>query len=63
MIKLRKEAKELGVKQYSLMKKEELISKIREVNTKSSQTEFKKCVSCYVVGLIEKKKIEEKKRD
>ena len=43
------------------MKKEELISKIREVNTKSSQTEFKKCVSCYVVGLIEKKQNRGKK--
>ena len=59
---LRTEAKYLDVRGYSTMNKTELLSLIREINTKSTQTEFKKCDKCFVRNLHDKFVIYEKKR-
>ena len=46
MEKLRQEAKTLGIKKISQMKKAELVSAIQFCNTKGTQTEFNICESC-----------------
>ena len=46
MLKLKKEAKDLHIKNYKKLSKLELIVAIRDVNTKNTQTDMGYCDSC-----------------